>query len=691
MTLGSQTRYIRGACPLDCPDTCSWIVTVKQGEAVALRGDPDHPYTRGSLCNKVVDYLTYARSRDRLLYPMRRIGPKGSGEFSRISWDEALDEIAERFRDVIARDGAEAIWPIAGSGSMGLIQGIYGAGRRLWNVLGTSRNDYNLCTIAGGFGTGYTLGDNKVGMDPESFRFSKLIVLWGANVLSTHPHLWRPILEARKSGGLVVTIDPIRTRTAAASDWHLAPIPGTDAALALGLMGVVLTQGKEDQQFIDEHTVGWEKFRQRILEFPPSRAAAMTGLPTQAIIDLGKRLAETRPTGIRIGIGLQRHGGGGMAVRTISCIPGVTGDWRYPGGGVFYDTRGFFGLNWEALWRDDLRPRQTRALDMKRLGEILLQTNTPRVNALFVYASNPAASVPNQKKVLCGLARRDLFSVVIEHFLTDTARYADIILPATMQIEHRDLLIAYGHLYIAWNEPAVPPLGECLPTTEIFRRLGRELGLDELALYDSDETMATQLLDSRHPSLEGITLEKLKIRGWMRLNYPSPFVPFERFFPTASSKLEFVSERMAQAGLDPVAGYTPTHEMSQRDTFLAREYPLALITPANHYFLNSIFANIPRQQRRAGVPTLLIHPDDAEPRQIAGGDEVRVVNARGSFFAVADVSDCVRPGVVASSKGRWPCDSKQGASVNATVDDRDSDMGGGAVYHDNRVRVDKVE
>lgn len=691
MTLDSEARYIHGACPLDCPDTCSWIVTVKKGEPIALRGDPEHPFTRGSLCNKVVDYLTYARSPHRLLYPMRRIGPKGCGEFSRISWDEALDEIAERFRDVIARDGAEAIWPIAGSGSMGLIQGIYGAGRRLWNVLGTSRNDYTLCTIAGGFGTGYTLGDNKVGMDPELFRFSKLIVLWGANVLSTEPHLWRPILEARKHGAFVVTIDPIRTRTAAAADWHLAPKPGTDAALALGLMHVVLTQGKEDRQFIAEHTIGWEKFRLRILEFSPSRAATITGLPSPDIIDLGKRLAEGRPTGIRIGIGLQRHGGGGMAVRTISCIPGVTGDWRYPGGGVFYDTRGFFGLNWNALWRDDLRPRQTRALDIKRLGEILLETDKPLVSILFVYASNPAASVPNQNQVLRGLARNDLFNVVIEHFLTDTACYADIVLPATMQTEHRDLLIAYGHLYIAWNEPAVSPPFECLPTTEIFRRLARKLGLNEPALYESDEIMATQLLDSRHPSLDGITLEKLKAQGWMRLNYPSPFVPFERSFPTASGKLEFVSERMAQAGFDPVAGYTPAHEMSQQDTFLAHEYPLALITPANHYFLNSIFANIPRQQQRAGVPTLVIHPDDAESRQIAGGDEVRVANARGSFFAVADVSDRVRPGVVASSKGRWPRDFKQGATVNATVDDRDSDMGGGAVYHDNRVRVDKVE
>ncbi len=689
LTLEPDIRDVRGACALDCPDTCSWIVTVKGGEPVALHGDPAHPYTRGSLCNKVADYLEYARSSDRLLYPMRRVGPKGSGQFTRISWGEALQRIAAGLGDVIARHGAEAIWPFVGTGSMGLIQGIYGAGRRLWNVLGASRHVVTICTIAGGFGTGYTLGDNRVGMDPETLRLSKLVVLWGANVLSTNPHLWRSILEARRNGALVVAIDPIRTRTAAQSEWHMAPMPGTDAALALGLLHVVLAESREDREFIDRHTVGWEAFRQRILEFPPARAADITGLSTESIVALGKRLAETRPTGIRIGIGIQRHGGGGMAVRTITCIPGVTGDWRLPGGGVCYDTRGFFGLNWAALWRDDLRLRPARALNMTRLGEGLLEVDNPPVKALFVYAGNPAASVPHQTKVVRGLAREDLFTVVVEHFLTDTARYADIVLPATMQIEHQDLLIAYGHLYLAWNEPAAAPRGECLPTTEIFRRLARTLGLGEPALYESDETLARQVLGSGHPSLSGITLEALKARGSIRLNYPDPFVPFANAFPTASGKLEFVSERMAQSGLDPVAGYTPAHETSQKDTALAREYPLALVTPADHYFLNSIFANVPRQQRRSGVATLLIHPDDAAPRGIAAGDKVGVANARGSFLAVADVSDRVRPGVVASTKGRWPGDSTHGATVNATVDERDSDMGGGAVYHDNRVRVDR--
>ena len=689
MTPDPSVHQIRGACPLDCPDTCSWIVTVTGGEAVALRGDPGHPYTRGSLCNKVADYLGYARSSDRLLYPMRRAGRKGSGKFVRISWDEALERIAAQLRDAIAKHGAESIWPFIGTGSMGLIQGAYSAGRRFWNVLGASRHVQTICTIAGGYGTGYTLGHNRVGMDSETLRFSKLVVIWGANILSTHPHLWRPILEARKNGATIVAIDPIRTRTAAASDWHLSPIPGTDAALALGLLHVVLAEGAEDTAFIREHTVGWEAFRRRILEFSPARAAAITGLPAESIIDLGRRLATTRPTGIRIGIGIQRHGGGGMAVRTITCIPGVTGDWRYPGGGVFYDTRGFFGVNWNALWRDDLTPRPVRELHMTRLGEGLLEIDNPPVSVLFVYASNPAASVPHQTKVLRGLEREDLFTVVVDHFLTDTARYADIVLPATMQIEHGDLLIAYGHLYIAWNEPAVPPPGECLSMTEMFRRLARQMGLEEPALYDSDEAIARQVLDSGHPSLDGITLEALKARGSIRLNYPDPFVPFAAGFPTASGNLEFVSERMAKAGLDPVAGYTPSYEAAQRGTAMARQYPLALVTPADHYFLNSIFANVPLQQRRSGGASLVIHPDDAAERGIATGDEVRIANARGAFVAVADVSDRVRPGVVASTKGRWPSDAKLGTTINATVDERDSDMGGGAVYHDNRVRVEK--
>src|SRR5215831_12367620 len=543
---GTTTREIAGACPLDCPDTCAWTVTVKDGAAVALRGDRRHPFTRGALCVKVHRYLEYTRSPDRLLHPLRRIGAKGEGRFARISWDEALDTIAERWQTILAHHGAQAIWPYYGSGTMGMLQGVAGAGRRLWNVLGASQHVMTICTIAGGVGTGYTLGDNRVGMDPETLRFSRLIILWGSNTLTTNHHLWRSIATARRNGAALVVIDPIRTRTADAADLHLAPVPGTDAALALGLLNVVLAEGAEDREFLDRHTLGWEPFRRRILEYPPDRVAGICGLPASAIVELGRRLAHTRPTAIRLTMGLQRHGGGGMAVRTITCIPGVTGDWRHPGGGAGYDTRGFFGVNWSALYRDDLRAAPARSLSMTRLGEGLLEVADPPVKALFVSASNPLASVPHQTKIRRGLERPDLFTVVVEHFRTDTAEYADIVLPATMQIEHADLQISYGHLYISWNEPAVAAPGECLPTTEIFRRLGRRLGLDVPCLYDSDEELARQLLDSDHPSLRGITFDILRKQGWMRLAVPKPFVPFAEDFPTPSGKLEFYTARMSE-------------------------------------------------------------------------------------------------------------------------------------------------
>jgi anaerobic selenocysteine-containing dehydrogenase len=676
---------------MDCPDTCSWVVTVDDGRAVRLDGDPAHPFTRGVLCNKLNGYLAYAASPERLLYPMRRVGPKGpdgGGRFERVSWDEALDEIAERLTSIIREHGGQAIWPYVGSGSMGLLQGVYAAGRRMWNVLGASRHLMTICTIAGGVGTGYTLGDNRVGMDPETLRFSRLIILWGSNTLTTNHHLWRSITMARRDGAALVVIDPTRTRTADAADIHLAPVPGTDAALALGLLNVVLAEGAEDREFIARHTLGWDAFRRRILEYPPERVAGICGLPAEAIVGLGRRLAHIRPTAIRLTMGLQRHGGGGMAVRTITCIPGVTGDWRHPGGGAGYDTRGFFGVNWAALYRDDLRVAPTRSLSMTRLGEGLLEVTDPPVKALVISASNPMASVPHQTKIRRGLERPDLFTVVVEHFRTDTVEYADLVLPTTMQIEQADLQISYGHLYISWNEPAVLPPGECLPSTEIYRRLSRRLGLDAPCLYDSDEEIARQVLASGHPSLRGITLERLKERGWMRLDYPEPFAPFADGFPSPSGKLEFFSERMAAAGLDPLAGYTPPYEAAQQDTPLAARFPLALIAGADHYFLNSLFANIPGQSRRSGPPVVRIHPDDAAARSLATGCEARVFNDRGAFVARVEVTDRVRPGVVASTKGRWPRHVKGGATVNATVDERDSDMGGGAVFHDNRVEVE---
>ena len=683
-------REVPGACPLDCPDTCAWVVTVRDGEALTLRGDRRHPFTRGALCAKVNRYLDYTRAPDRLLHPQRRVGAKGEGRFARVSWDEALDEIATRWRGILDRHGPAALWPYYGSGTMGMLQGVAGAGRRLWNVLGTSQHQMTICTIAGGYGTGYTLGDNRVGMDPETFPSSRLILLWGTNTLTTNHHLWKYVEAARRAGAHVVAIDPVRTRTAAAVDEHLAPIPGTDAALALGLLHVVVARGGEDREFIAAHTTGWEAFRARIEEFPPERVSAITGLPGERIVALGERLATTRPTGIRLTMGLQRHSGGGMAVRAITCIPGVTGDWRYPGGGAVYDTRGFFRGNWAALWRDDLRPPGTRRLSMTRLGEALLEVDDPRVASLLVYASNPVASVPDQGKVRRGLAREDLFTVVVDNFQTDTADYADLLLPGTMQTEHADLHYAYGHLYLNWNEPAVAPPGECLPHTEIFRRLARRLGVTESCVYDSDDDLARSVLDSGDPALAGITLERLQAEGWARLTVPTPFVPFANGFPTPSGKLEFVSPRMIEAGLDPVPNYTPPFEAAQRGTALAERYPLALVAPASHYLLNSMFANVPDLERRQGAPAVVLHPDDAGCRGLKDGDVARIYNDRGEFQATVRVSDAVRPGVAAASKGFWPKRVPGAANANATVPERDADMGGGAVFHDNRVEITRA-
>ncbi|WJR79227.1 molybdopterin-dependent oxidoreductase [Bradyrhizobium sp. NP1] len=681
-------REVRGVCPMDCPDTCAWIVTVENDKPVRVRGDENHPYTRGALCAKMNNYAAHTQHPQRLLQPLLRVGPKGAGSFHPIAWDRALDIIAERFSQIIAEYGAEAIWPYYGCGSFGMLQGLAGAGRRLWNVLSTSQHVMTICTISGGVGTGYTLGDNRMGMDPETIRYAKLIILWGTNTLSSNHHLWRVVQTAKADGAHLVVIDPIKTRTAEQADEHISLIPGTDAALALGLLHVVVSLGAEDREFIERHTLGWEAFRDRILQWPPSRVAEETGVPEATIWQLGERLARTRPTAIRMLMGVQRHGGGGMAVRTIMCIPGVTGDWRHPGGGAAYDTRGFFKGNWGALHRDDLRRPGTRSLSMTRLGEGLLDVSDPPVKALFLYASNPLASAPAQGKIRAGLSRPDLFTVALDQFMTDTAQFADVILPCTSQLEHADLHNTYGHIYISWNEPAVPPPGQCLSASEVFRRLARRLGLKEACLYDSDEEMARQVLASGDSSLEGITLERLKRDGWVRLNVSDPFLPFSHDFPTPSGRLEFYSETMATRGLDPIAGYTPPYEAAQRNTELARKYPLALIAAAKHYQLNSIFANSPGHSKRQGSTKVLIHPVDAASRGITAGTPVRVFNDRGAFFAVAELTDGVRPGLLASTKGAWPSLERGSSTVNATVAERDSDMGGGAVFHDNRVECE---
>src|SRR3954471_7688804 len=614
---------VLGACPLDCPDGCNWVVTVQDGRAVRLRGNREHPFTAGALCGKGNDYLEHTRAPDRLLYPLRRVGAKGEGRFERISWDDALAEIAERLHGVIDEYGGEAIWPFQGTGSLGYLQGLEGrAGQRLWNVLGASRHDMTACSVAGRVGASYVTG-TAAGMDPETFAHSKLILLWGTNTLTSGHHLWKFILAAQKNGAHVVAIDPLRTRTAERADEHLAPLPGSDAALALGLLWVVLDLGAEDRDYIADHTIGWEAFRERILEFPPDRVASLTGLREEQIVGLGRRVATTRPTRNRCTMGMQRHAGGGAALRVLYALPGVTGDWRYPGGGAAYSTSGSFVADVAGVLRDDLLGAPVRTLSMTRLSEGLLDLDDPPVKALVVYQANPMGSNPDQRRVREGLEREDLFTVVMEQFPTDTVDYADIVLPATMQTEHLDVNDGYGHMYVHLNRPAVAPAGEALATTETFRRLARAMGLTEPSLYEDDESLARTLL--------GDDYDHLYEHGSMRLDHSDPFVPFTDGFPTPSGKLEFFSAPAQADGHDPLPGYVAPA--------LTGDHPLALIAPASHWYLNSMFANKPDLMKKSGGPRIDLHPDDAAARGLQTGDIARVFNARGSFEAEVEVSD----------------------------------------------------
>lgn len=677
-------RSIIGACPLDCPDGCSWIVDLENGEPVKLRPNRTHPFTRNSLCVKTNPYLGYAKLPERLLYPQRRIGPKGSGRFARIPWAEALDEIAANLRATIARSGAEAIWPYAGTGTVGWIQGLVGAGKRLFHALGASRHDPTICSIAGHAGMSYTTG-SAAGMDPEDLVHANLILLWGTNVIVTNRHLWPFIRRAQKRGAVVVTIDPLRTITAEHSDLHVPLRPGTDAALALGLMHHLVETGTADTAYLEARTLGWEGFREAVLaRFPLARTSEVCGVPPGRLATLAELVAERRPMGIRCSMGVQRHRGGGQAARALSCLPAVTGDFDRLGGGICYSTSPCYQLNVDALTRPDLQPRPTRSLAMTRLGQGLLELSDPPVKTLVIWAANPVASNPDQGRIRKGLSRADLFTVVIDNFQTDTADYADILLPGTMQLEHADLHDSYSHLYLQWNEPAVPPPGECLAHTEIFRRLAERLELEEPALYASDEEMAQATLASDHPALEGITLERLKENGWARLNWPKPYQPFRDRFPTASGKFEFYSARGKADGVGAYPSFTPPRE-SLKD---GADGSLVLLSPAGNYQVNSLFANSP-YHARAGGPVAVMHPQDAQQRELESGSTVRLRNERGQFEAQLRISDETPVGVVLSPKGRWPKLSG-GHSVNATVEEHDADMGRGAIFSDNRVYVEAV-
>ncbi len=667
------------------------LVTVENGRATRVAGDPEHPVTQGFLCAKVNRYVERTYHRDRLTTPLKRVGAKGEGKFAPITWDEALDEIATRLGDIArSAHGPQSILPYSYAGTMGLVQGS-SMDHRFFHLLGASKLDRTICSMAGTVGMRMTVGAN-IGADGEGIPESDLVLLWGTNTLTANPHLWPFVLKARENGATIICIDPIQTRTAMQCDEWIPIRPGADAALALGMMHVIFAQGLEDRDYLERYTLGHEQLRERAAEWTPARTAAATGLDEATIVSLGERFGKSRAAFIRVNYGLQRHAGGGMAVRTIACLPAVSGHWRRAGGGVQLSTSANFQFNRAALERPDIGP-PVRTINMIRLGDALTRDDAgvggPPVKAIIVYNSNPAAVAPDRNAVVQGFAREDLFTVVLEHFQTDTCDWADIVLPATTQLEHWDVHFAYGHHYVTLNRPAIAPVGEAKPNSEIFRLIAARMGMTNPLMQDDDVTLIKQALASQSPKLQGVTFETLLEKGWTRLNVPTPYLPYaDGEFTTPSGKCELYSERMAAMGLDPLPAFTPPYESVERDPELVARYPLTLISSPAHTFLNTTFVNVTSLRRQAKEPEVLLHPADAERRAIAVGAMVTVRNDRGAFLARARVEPSIREGVAWAPSIWWGKLAADGANANQTTSQRVTDLGDGPVFYDNQVEVE---
>lgn len=705
-------KTVVGACPHDCPDTCSILTIVEDGKAIAVRGNPDHPFTRGRLCVKVNNYQDRVYSERRLLYPMRRVGPKGSGQFSRITWNEAMTEIANRFREIIATDGPQAILPYSYLGTQGIINGL-NVGDPLFNKLGATVCERTFCDSGSCTAYMMTIGHTP-GVDPEAFVHSRYIILWACNTLSTNSHHWPFIEQARKNGAKLVVIDPMRTRTARLADWHIPIRPGTDGALALAMMHIIIKEGLADRSYIDAHTIGFDELAERVKDYTPEFAAAETGIPVDDIYRLTREYATTPPSVIRIGVAVERHAGGGQTVRSIACLPALIGAWRHVGGGLLQLPIWAFPVDWGKLMRPDLQPEAMRVVNCWQLGPALLGDLPPGppIRALFVYNANPMAMVSQQGKLEQGLAREDLFTVVSEHFITDTARYADILLPATTQLEQADIMFSWGHLYLSYNNPAIEPLGEAVPNTELFRRLARALGIDDPFFFRSDEEMIGQSMDWSNPVLQGLTLEALKEKGYIRLAVPpaGEWAPHrDGNFPTPTGKCEFKSTLAGngnfvvplfrqgygkdQAGeaVDPLPYYVAPNENAVTAPELAARYPLNLISPKSHAFLNSNYGNLPAQTAQAGEEqAVILHPEDAAARGIAAGTAIRVFNDRGAFEALATLSPDVMRGVVVAPAGYWHGTNRKRPTVHALTPLTFADLGRAPTFSDSLVEVVQV-
>lgn len=680
------TAKVRGACPHDCPDTCALLTTVENGVAVKVQGNPEHAQTGGVLCTKVSRYTERSYHPDRILQPLKRVGPKGSGQFEPVSWDSALDEIAARLQAIAQRD-PQAIAPYSYAGTMGLVQS-ESIAARFFNKLGASLLDRTICSAAGTEGLTQTLG-GKVGMKVEFFAEAKLILIWGSNSIASNLHFWRHVQEAKRQGAKVICIDPRKTETAEKCHEHIALQPGTDAALALGIMHELIVHDWLDHAYLESHTVGWPLLRERALLWNPERVADVCGVPAEQVRslarDYGACFVNGQAAAIRLNYGMQRARGGGNATRAVASLPALIGAWRHRAGGVLLSSSGMFPINRAALQRPDLLAgRQPRTLNMVTVGDDLLRDSSPafgpKVEALIVYNSNPVAVAPDSGKVVQGFAREDLFTVVLEHFQTDTADYADFILPATTQLEHWDVHGAYGHTDVLLNRPAIAPVGQARPNTEIFRGLAARMGFTEPCFADDDETLCRAAFS--HPDGDRIDFNELLDKGFATL--PGPDAPFaEGRFLTPSGKCEFFSERLAAQGLDGLPDHVPNYEAAGTSA----SYPLAMISPPARNFLNSTFVNVKSLRDIEGEPVLEISARDAAARGILTGNVVRVFNQRGSYRCKARVSDRARAGVVHGLGIWWRKFGLDGTNVNELTSQHLTDLGRGPVFYDCVVEV----
>jgi anaerobic selenocysteine-containing dehydrogenase len=672
------TTEVRGACPHDCPDTCALVTTVTDGVAVKVQGNPAHRHTDGVLCTKVSRYTERSYHPDRLAQPLRRAGPKGSGRFEPVSWDVAMQDIAARLQAIAARD-PQAILPYSYCGTMGQVQGEAMA-MRFFHRLGASLLDRTICSSAGGEALVQTLG-GKVGMKVEFFAQAKLILIWGSNSIASNLHFWRLAQAAKRDGAKLVCIDPRRTETADKCHEHVQLRPGTDAALALALMHELIVNDWLDHDYIARHTLGWEGLRERALRWTPERAAEVCGVPAEQIRSLARDYGTTKPAAIRLNYGMQRVRGGGNAARAVACLPALTGAWRHRAGGMQLSSSGMFPIEKAALQRPDLLAGRTpRTINMSTIGDDLLRAASPafgpKVEALIVYNSNPVAVAPESAKVVAGFSRDDLFTVVIEQFQTDTADYADYILPATTQLEHWDIHASYGHTDVLLNRPAIAPVGQARPNTQVFRELAQRMGFDDPCFRDDDEMLCRAAFG------EHVDFDVLLQQGFATLAIAeAPFA--QGGFPTASGRCEFFSERLAREGLDGLPDHLPNYETAGS----SERYPLAMISPPARNFLNSTFANVASLRDIEREPVLEICEEDAVARGIAQGSVVRVFNDRGEYRVKAEISRRARPGVVNGLGIWWRKSGLAGTNVNELTSQKLTDMGRGPVFYDCLVEV----